>query len=215
MTRRHWLSAAIAGAASAVQRGTNVGRRIPPVDQAGRDPKLAAFRGALLAAASRRDAAWVRAHLTAAPVSSFDAERTVEGFARAWELDRGAESAFWKTLATVLRAGGAFLGDGRFASPYYYAAFPEDIDANEYEVVVKAGAPLRAAPEPAAAVVEVLRWDIVEVQAFDDEPWRYVRSASGKLGYVERPALRSPLGPRAILAKTPAGWRLDSLVAGD
>lgn len=148
-------------------------------------------------------------------MSAFDAERSAEGFAQAWELGRGAESSFWKTVTTVLRAGGAFLNDGRFASPYYYALFPEDIDANEYEVVVKASALLRSAPEPSAPVVETLRWDIVEVQAFDDEPWRYVRSASGKLGYVERTALRSPLGPRAVLARTAAGWRLDSLVAGD
>lgn len=196
------------------QRGTNVGRRIPPTDQAARDPKLVAFRNSLVAAAGRRDSAWVRSHLTQEPYSSFSGERTVEAFASHWQLD-SPSSPFWKELPAVLRMGGCFTGPSQFASPYYYALFPNDIDAWEHDVVVRPSAALRAEPAAQSAVIETLRYDIVEIQSHDEEPWRLVRSASGKLGYVERSALRSPHGARVVIERVEAQWRLSTFIAGD
>jgi hypothetical protein len=197
------------------QRGTNVGRRIPPVDHAARDPKLLAFRNTALAAAARRDAAWFLARLTPEPYSSFSGRRTPEDFASFWQLADPAGTPFWKELPAVLRLGGCFSDPAHFVSPYFHALFPSDIDAWEHEVVIRPAAPLRAEPDPRAPVLESLRFDIVEIQAFNEEPWRFVRSASGRLGYVERAALRSPHGPRVTLERVQDQWRLAAFLAGD
>lgn len=197
------------------QRGTNVGRRIPPTDEASRDPGVLAFRKTMLAAVARRDADWFRARLTAEPYSSFGGDRTPADFFAFWRLDTPGESPFWRELTRVLRMGGCFMNPALFASPYVYALFPNDIDAYEHDVVVKPGAVLLTEPNLKAPVVEVLRYDIVEIQAFNDDPWRFVRSASGKLGYVERSSLRSPNDNRALFEKVEGKWLLSAFIGGD
>lgn len=196
------------------QRGTNVGRRLPPIDQSARNPALRQFRQDLLGILARRDAARLIGLLTDDVQSKLGEETGPAAFQRFWSLEHAA-SQFWRECAEALQLGGTFLSTGEYAAPYVYSAFPDDLDPNEYDVVVRPATVLRTEPRRGAPAVETLRWDILEIQEFNDAPWRFVRSAAGRLGYVERSAVRSPLDPHLLVRREQDRWRIAAFARGD
>lgn len=198
------------------QRGSNVGRRIPPRDESARDALLRAFRARLFSVIARRDLRGLTSCLSSSARARMEGGSGPEAFLQEWETAEGGLSRMWQELETVIRMGGVFETPARFAAPYFYALFPDDLDPFEYDVVVRAGALLRAEPDRRSPVVETLRWDILEIQSFvNDGPWRFVRSAGGKLGYVERSAIRSPAGLHAVFEKQDGAWRLSMFLSGE
>ena len=52
-------------------------------------------------------------------------------------------------------------------------------------------------------------------EQIENAKWREVKAHDGRTGWVESRFVRSAVGYRAGFTKTPAGWKMDALVAGD
>ena len=82
----------------------------------------------------------------------------------------------WAQLEVVLRMGAARYEKG-FALPYLFVKFPEDLEAFEHVVTIRAGAVLRAEGRAGAARVCPLDYDILRVA--DGRPVGGVSRRSG------------------------------------
>ena len=76
---------------------------------------------------------------------------------------------------------------------------------------------VRERPGLDAPVVGSVSFGIVRVEATDDReaPWRAVRLAGGRRGFMSTQYLRSPVDYRAIFNETEGRWRLTAFIAGD
>jgi hypothetical protein len=123
----------------------------------------------------------------------------------------------WDVLGTVLALGGDF-DDAGFEAPYVSSEWPGEVDAFEYVAVVGSRVRVRAAPDGAAETLATVDFALLArggAPARDDEAWVAVRLADGRIGYIDARYARSAIDYRARFEKTPAGWRLTSLLAGD
>ena len=183
------------------------GPRLPFVDEAPNDPTFAAYRDQLLAAVRARDTKTLLALADPHIRTSFGG-------------DGGHASLtddHWRALEQILPLGGTFR-DGMFWAPYVYSAWPESHDAFESLAVIADNVPLRASGDANAPAIATLSRDIVKragQPGADPGPWTKVTTADGKTGFVESQYVRSPVDYRAGFTKTPDGWRMSTLVAGD
>ena len=108
-------------------------RYLLPVDDAKKDPSFFAFREKLIAAAERRDAAFILSILDPKIELSFGGDAGIADFKRIWKITSKA-SEFWNEFLPVIKNGGSFSGQGSergFFAPYTFSDFPEDLDAFE------------------------------------------------------------------------------------
>ncbi len=94
------------------------------------------------------------------------------------ELVKKMQAGGWAQLETVLKMGAARYEKG-FALPYLFAKFPEDLEAFEHVVTIRAGAVLRAEGRAGAAVV--CRWITIFCALRTDGPWE---AGSGRSGWT-------------------------------
>lgn len=193
---------------------------VQPLDQAAEDPSFLAFREELLAIIARKDVPALKRALAADMTTSFGAEGGgPEAFHAMWELDAPETSSVWQELGTVLAMGGIFLDRETFSAPYIFSAWPDAIDAF-FHVATVTPTELRARPAADAASLRALPANLV-LQLADTgtevlpDGWMKVIEASGKSGYVEGKAVRSPIDFRAGFQKTQEGWKMTYFVAGD
>lgn len=123
----------------------------------------------------------------------------------------------WRRIAAhppVLRGA----GEGAYlAYPWYFAAWPDDLDPFEL-LIGEQGAALLDRPFADAAVLADLSFAILPADVEDAAPdgWRRlcVRD-NGPCGFVEERVLASPIGWRAVFHLIDGRWRLTAFVAGD
>lgn len=183
-----------------------------PVDDAPQDAALVAYRTQLLDAVRRRDADAVVALVDPKIRTSFG--------------DGGGANEFRKTLAKegvledlelVLSRGGTFQGEGEsrsFWAPYVYSAWPDQHDAFQSLAVIEDNVPLREGKDASSPVVATLAYDIVTL-VISEGALRQVKTADGKVGWVDAKHVRSPVGYRAGFNKVQGQWRMNAFVAGD
>lgn len=222
---------AAASPAASAQVGT-----LRPVDEAAEDPSLLLFRLRMIEAVAARDTAFVYDHLWGAVQNSFGGEGGVAEFRAMWRPG-DPDSDLWPTLATVLGGGGTYVRDGQapfpdggastasFYAPYWAAAFPADLDAFGYGVIIGEGVRVRAAPSTDAGVLGALSYDVVRVLDFFPhlsgpegavpEGWVQVELADGRAGYVDERYVGSAVGWRAVFHEVDGRWVVTSLLAGD
>lgn len=189
--------------------------RLPPVDACAADASFAGFRTSLLEAVARRDSDHVLAVVADDMAVDFGGGRGRSDFAEAWGLDRPAGSALWRELEAALRLGCAVAEDGSYWSPSLFLA-PEIDDPFATFLVVRPGAALHAAPDPASAVVATLEWNLLEgVEWQEGDAWWRMRLADGREGYVRAEDLRSPVDYRAGFRRIDGRWRMIAFIAGD
>lgn len=207
--------------AAALHAATPPARHLPPVDESAKDASFAAFKARLLAALEKKDASFLLTVVAEDVQVSGGDDLGIKAFRNFWKLDTApAQSGVWAELAAVLKLGCAYDPQGTFSAPYLYARFPNGLDTAEYVVAVHERAPLRAAGNASAPVIETLHYDVLQVLDTGQDPgvkdrWPHVRSASGKAGYVDPRDVRSPLGYRAGFERRKGAWLLTYFLSGD
>jgi hypothetical protein len=189
--------------------------QMPPVDECAADAEFAAFRAELLDAIERQDTQALLALIDEEVLASFGSDTGHADFVRLWKLDAPGESEVWHELSEALRLGCAT--DGTVAvAPALVNKLPRDADVFEAMVAVEPGAPLRAAPEANAAVIETLEWDLLTLGDWDGlSDWVPVTLPDGRSGHMLRTQLRSPIDYRASFEKVNGAWKMTTFVAGD
>ncbi len=215
--------------------------RLPPVDEADRDPELVVFRDKLLAAVRARDWEALKEQMyfrIGFGPDYFDAKiRLLGDF---WGMP-SPESPFWWKLERALAWGGRFNPGGVFAAPGLDLAWPADLDRKRCLVAVGPEVPLREAASPDAPAIAYLSYDVVELVPlpgmadlpFDEhydwhtnradhgqrgyslKGFHHVRTAAGQVGFVDHHQLLSPLEHQAYLARIDEGrwWSMVAFVA--
>ncbi len=197
--------------------------RLPPVDEAWRDPTLVAFRQQLREVVEARDGAALTRLLYSRIENGLDAERGVRAFRQRWRLDEGGE-ALWPVLERLLSLGGAFVRSSRgvqFCSPYVFVGFPPELDARVHGVAVGEAVELRRAPRGDGALLRRLNHHLVRVSDWDGvreaggQVWLEVHTLDGSYGYVRREHVMRPIDYHACFLAMSPGWRLISLLRID
>jgi hypothetical protein len=208
--------------------------KLPPVDQAARDPGFAAFRNGLLKAVRKRDAAVVLRAVSPKIQNGFGGDDGRENFRKIWKLSRPSSSPLWKELEPALALGGTWVeGGGKkvFVAPYVTSAdwpkgpWSEEEGVGSYVVVVVKDARLRAKPGTDGEVLETLSYDIVKrddttdpvkaTSGSDPGPWVKVIGPGGKSGWVAKRYVRHPVDFRASFEKVNGRWMMVFFGAGD
>lgn len=198
---------------------------VKPVDEAGQDPSFAAFRTKLIAAAERRDSAYVISILDRNVKLSFGGDEGVADFRKMWKIGT-RNSPFWKEFLTVMRNGGRFFREGgtaQFHAPYTFGGFPEGLDPFDAFAIFGKDVNLRKHPSTTAPVVARLSYNVVEIQPetvpksgrSEYPEWWEVKTLGGLRGYVRKEYVRGEVDYRAGFAKRQGRWRMVFFIAGD
>lgn len=198
--------------------------KLPPVDEAAKDPSWVSFRNRLLGAIEKRDRKFVLSILDRNIRNSLDAPRGIAAFRKQWDLD-AEDSTVWRELPAALFLGSAWLkpekGPRQLCAPYVAVKWPDDIDPFDYGAIVTREALIKAAPASASATLATLSYDIVPVadwEVADQAPesrqkWVKIK-LKGSDGFVPEEQIRSPVEHRACFVKTDSGWRMTAFVVG-
>jgi hypothetical protein len=191
-------------------------RAFLPVDHAARQPDFFTFRAQLQVAIAKRDIDFVLSVLSKNIMNSFGGTDGVNEFKEKWQPE-SRESGLWPTLATVLALGGTFGSEASFTAPYTFSIWPSDLNGFQNIVVIGSNVRVRAQPSINAPVLGSLGHSIVELGDVKDweAQWYPVRLSGGKLGFVDKRFLRSPIDYRATFEKLEGRWQMTALVAGD
>jgi hypothetical protein len=201
-----------------------LGTKLPPVDEASKDPSFVAFRDELRKIVRARDTKRLLAVVDPKIRASFGPDNGIEGFRKMWKLDSG-DSALWLELGRVLELGGSWqkASEGeRFVAPYVFANWPESADAFESLAAVCPDTIVRESPDANAKAIARLQWHIVTIAKNDprrkgdrNSAWRRVVLPDEREGWVESNCLRGQLDYRAGFEKQNGKWRMTYFVAGD
>lgn len=193
--------------------------KLPPVDEAWKDPSLVSFRKGMLAAVKRRDVKYVIAR------SSRDIKLSFGGYAgrktfREWLTVEDLRDVYWQELEAVFTLGGVFTGKDTFCTPYVACVdIPGCPDCDPYDMVfvVSNDAVAYTAMSTASPVMARLSYDVLRMDYSRDvvEGWLAIELPDGRIGYVTGPDFRMAVDHRALLRKTKGVWRIDVFLAGD
>ena len=200
-------------------------RFVKPLDEGGQDASFSAFRKKLIAAVDRKDMAHILTIVDRNIKNSFGGNDGVAEFKKQWKNS----DEFWKEFGAVIKNGGQFTGDGTgkknsFSAPYLFTAWPENVDAFEYNAVFGNDVNLRETPELKGKIVTKLSYNIVKVNydeskrisPNDDElAWIRVESLGGLKGWISSPYVRSSIDYRAGFEKIRGVWKMTFFLAGD
>lgn len=199
-------------------------RFVKPVDEAAKDASFLSFRTKLIAAAERRDANYILSIIDPRIKLGFGGVDGIANFKRDWKI-ASKNSKFWKEFLTVIKNGGAFDKGGTttFMAPYTFTAWPEDLDAFEYQVIFGNNVNLRKQPNMNAEVIGKLSYNIVQVEPetvpksgkSEYPDWWEIRTLGGQKGFVKREFVRSNIDYRAGFTKKRGVWKMDFFLAGD
>jgi hypothetical protein len=183
-----------------------------PVDDAKRDPSLAAFRDTLLSIIARRDSAGLFARLSPTVIYNFGtSDGGPAGFFAAW---RGRMPELWETLDDVLTHGGRMI-ENRFWAPWTLA-LPNRLDPESFLIVRDSNVIVRAKPDSLSPAVGTLSFDVVRgTSGTWTAPWPAVELRDGRVVYVPPAHIRSPMQWRMSLDRLGGRWVVGLLLAGD
>lgn len=215
MNRRLLIIAGIS-AMLATPAAAQIGaRKLPPRDESGRDGDLKKTIESVRAACRARAADRLKPLLHETVRGAFGGDgapaRVLEAFRRT--------PALWQELDACFALGGTFLGRDSFAAPYVHSAFPNDLDAKDWLVVLGREVTVHETPRDTGVVAARLSHDIVrrltpEAGMSPPPEWVRVKPPIGVPGFVRRSQVRSPLDYRAVLERRKAGWVLTALITG-
>ena len=192
------------------------GEAMPPVDSCAADPSFVQFRERLRQAIAERDTRHLLAIVADDIRTTFGDSGGRDEFVARWDLGGPGVSPVWEELGEALRLGCAPAEDGSLWAPSLGSQLGEEEDPFSVVVAVRPGAVLRAAPDPAAAALAPLQWDVLTVEADDGaDEWLPVTMRDGRAGFVHSGDVRSPLDYRAGFEKRGGSWRMIVFVAGD
>jgi len=144
----------LAGTAFGVARAEELAK-LPPADEAPRDPGLAALLGKIRGLAAHRNSSGLEALMLPTFRVEFDYGKGSAAFRRRWQSE-SPSSALWQVMDRLFSLGGTFYSDTLFALPYVYTRFPGDLDPLGHVVAVKADTRLLDRPGQDAGLVATL-----------------------------------------------------------
>ena len=193
--------------------------KLPPVDEAWKDPSLVSFRKGMLAAVKRRDVKYVVARAARSIKLSFGGYAGRKTF-REWLTQEDMRDVYWQELEAVFSLGGVFTGKDTFCTPYVACVdIPGCPDCDPYDMVfvVSDDAAVHAAMSTASPVMARLSYAVLRMDYSRDvdEGWLAVELPDGRVGYATGPEFRMAVDHRALLRKRKGVWQIDVFVAGD
>lgn len=207
-------------------------RYVKPVDEAAKDASFLAFRTKLIAAAERRDAAFIYSILDPKIQLSFGGDAGIADFKRIWKIN-SKNSKFWGEFLKVIKNGGVFDGEGRnkylsFSAPYTFSSWPEDLDGFDYMVIFGNNVNLRETASADAKIVDQLSYNVVKTNTEEstkrktgrgEDDWEYdwmkIETLGGKKGFVKADFVRSSIDYRAGFNRKRGVWKMMYFIAGD
>jgi hypothetical protein len=214
--------------AMSAQMEASSARKLLPVDEGPKDPGFLRFRTALLQAIDRRDTNYLIGVLHKDIKLSFGGDWGVKRFIEIWDPYSPA-SEIWKQLGDVLRLGGTFgyahYPRDTFWAPYVFGLSRQLGDVWD-AVIVGNNVQVHAQPSSSSPVIAALSHDVVKLGPYDPKPvmekigefsypWKQIRLADQRTGYVYGRYVRSPLDYRAAFNKIEGAWKLTLLLRGD
>lgn len=196
---------------------------VKPQDEGPKDPSFATFRTKLIAAAKRKDAAYLLSIVDPKIKNGFGGQDGIANFKREWKIT-SKNSKFWAEFLAVIKNGGKFEDGGKsFMAPYTFSHWPDDVDGFEYHAIFGNNVNLRKEPDLKADVVAQLSYNVVEIQpetvpksGKSEYPgWYLVKTLGGLEGYVKREYVRSHIDYRAGFEKIRGKWKMTFFLAGD
>jgi hypothetical protein len=195
--------------------------RLLPQDEATRQADFFSFRARLITSIARRDTAGLLASVAPEIRNTFGDDNGIEAFRRLWRLDT-PDSRLWEELAAALALGGTFESESTFTAPYVFSRWPSQYDAFEYLAVVGSSVRVRSEPHATAPVIGSSTFGVVRRAPDGPRPppegperWEAILLTDGRVGYMAREFLRSPVGYRAIFSRRANRWTMTAFVAGD
>lgn len=198
-------------------------RKLPPEDEAARDPTFVQFRNELLDAVKNREPERFINYIDARVIGGRNVPRGAKPFVDHWRID-AVDSDLWTVLESIMRHGGNFVRSEvgvEFCAPYVFASFPDDLDRLTHGVVLDQGVRMMSEPSSNSTLVATLDYDIVLVKDWvaiadsNNTPnlkWSSVTTMDGLSGYVNSKSLRSPTEFSAcFIQREGRGWKLLSL----
>ena len=193
--------------------------KLPPVDEAWKDPSLVSFRKGMLAAVKRRDVKYVVARAARSIKLSFGGYAGRKTF-REWLTQEDMRDVYWQELEAVFSLGGVFTEKNTFCTPYVACVdVPGCPDCDPYDMVfvVSNDAAVHADMSTASPVMARLSYNVLRMDFNRDveEGWLAVELPDGRVGYATGPDFRMAVDHRALLRKRKGVWQIDVFIAGD
>lgn len=189
--------------------------RVWPIDESSRDAAFEGVRNGLLIATSNRDASGV------ATFFADDALLDFGGGAGPDELIRRLRDpelgrALWEDLETVLRMGAVQTATDTFCMPYVWCAerVAAQMHTDMMAWVIDRIAVLRSAPDIESEVVELLRYDVLEIHGLEND-WARVTTVMGEDAWLHRSMYRTPYDFRILVKLRDGRWQVTAFIAGD
>lgn len=198
-----------------------------PTDSAQRPEEFLGFQEAFLERIQNRDLEYLLD--TVDPDFFYHplGERGHPGFVHYFGLTEQPQDApIWDLLMDALMLGGEFLDPEQtiYEAPYLKARFPDRLDPLRHKVAVTREVPIYERPDAAAAVIGMLRYDVVRwlppapLPSLPDDPvtgarfqWEHIETLGGLRGYVLSQHLRRPLANTVTFQRSEGGWRIVSI----
>jgi hypothetical protein len=193
-----------------------------PHDEASRQPDFFSFRAQLLVSLARRDTAGLFNVVAPQIRNTFGDDNGVAAFRRLWRLE-APDSEVWGELTAVLALGGTFENESTFVAPYVFSRWPSHHDAFEYLAVIASDVRVRSEPSSTGPVVTRVGFELVQrariaptaLTPAQAAAWEPIQLNSGRIGYMAKQFLRSPISYRAVFLRRDTRWVMASFVAGD
>lgn len=200
------------------------GPKVLPIDQGVHDPSLLAFRLEMQEAVVARHIEAVLARVSPGVSNSIGGNGGIEEFRQIWNVEEGAP-ALWPVLASMLAGGGMILrhpegetgqiGCGpRFLGPWWYAAWPRQIERHGHALAIGPEVPVQERPDAAGPPIATLSWEIVE-SGEQQDGWLPVVLDNGRSGWVREEDTRPALAHHIMLEKCDGEWWMETLAHGD
>jgi hypothetical protein len=196
--------------------------KLLPQDHAVRQPDFFSFRAGLLGALARRDTAMVLQVVAPHIRNTFGDDNGSTAFRRLWRLET-PDSELWEKLTAVLALGGTFENESTFVAPYVFSRWPSRYDAFDHLAVIGSAVRIRSEPDSQAAILGKVGLEVVQrarpgsraLTTAQAEAWEPIQLGAGRVGYVARQFLRSPIDYRAYFVRHDGRWTMTTFLAGD
>ena len=196
--------------------------KLLPEDHAVRQPGFFSFRAGLLSALARRDTVEVLNVVAPHIRNTFGDDNGSAAFRRLWRLEK-PDSELWEELTAVLALGGTFENESTFVAPYVFSRWPSRYDAFEYLAVTGSAVRIRAEPDAQSAILGKVSLEVVQrarqgpraLTTAQAEAWEPIQLGRGRVGYVAKRFLRSPIDYRAYFVRHGGRWTMTAFIAGD
>jgi hypothetical protein len=179
--------------------------QVLPVDEAVRDPQLLATRSQLMAAAKKHDFE-PKAKLTDPNIRTECGKHGIPALREFFTASHDGWHDFYRSL----QLGGVFRQPLEFSSNYLVSRFPQNLQPEDYEVVVGEDAALREQPDNNSGVIAHLSHNVVTRLA-DSGDWVKVQVGTGATVYLQRDELGSPTGLTVTLNRLRGKWLITAV----